>query len=312
MHRFHLTIIAIAASMLSGCVLVEEPVTEGGQAETQQMASVFQPFRIDQCATVAVAADGPGRRYRCRGFADTPLFVSERHRSFDVDAGHDHGSRDAPPERRAVAPRLEWRLKNGNLIALIVRYETEAAADENSGTISVETIGTARTAGCEIVRIDSARPDAAALARARADMLAPGFACTRDMPERFVNANWHRRNIDTLPVAEYRRFGSGRLLWSAACLGRADGTRELRLFRAGGAQSGSEAVLTFETPSTRIRLPAYRVEGETPGYEAAVTGDSDWYEAIGNAGLVTISLENQSILSSEVSETLLWTVDRCF
>jgi hypothetical protein len=189
--------LAVASLLLAGCE-VREAQPESNQAEpdnsTANLAdpmapgsyeSVFTSLMLDECATIGTTPATGGRSLQCLGHDGVPLFVTEEDGRADLDAGLENGRWESLGGFNSLGSRVEWRLHGGRPVAVIFRYESDGRA-----VLGVETVGRASgkgspspAPGCEIARVDAGLPNAATLARQRADALAERFQCGVDKPE---------------------------------------------------------------------------------------------------------------------------------
>ncbi len=121
---------------------------------------------------------------RCPGYGGVALFVSEGDLRTDVDAGVPNGSWDTPAGFNSVGITVEWRLRDGQPFAAIVRYEVEGAggtAAERRSDLAVITVGREGAPGCLVDYVPAdAQPDQNTAARRLADRDAEGYDCDAD------------------------------------------------------------------------------------------------------------------------------------
>ena len=142
--------------------------------------SVYTDLDLDACETLRTYEEGGGVELRCPGYDGADLFVSEGDLRFDLDAGVPNGMFTTQPAFNTLGDRVEWRLVDGEPVAVIVRYRMEAGdgAPPPRDELAVITVGTEGSPGCLVDWVPAdASPSPNEAARALADREAPGFAC---------------------------------------------------------------------------------------------------------------------------------------
>ena len=134
---------------------------------------------IADCDTIETFEEGEGSVRRCPGYRGTPLFLTEGDLRVDVDAGVRNDGFATPGPFNAVRETVEWRLRDGDPFAVIVRYDLdEGAGGAQRSELAVIRVGTERAPGCLVGYVGAdAEPDQNTAARRLADQEAATFDC---------------------------------------------------------------------------------------------------------------------------------------
>ena len=118
---------------------------------------------------------------RCSGYRGTPLYVSRGDLRYDVDVGVRNNDFETPGGFNGLGETVEWRLRDGQPFAAIVRYEVEGpggTAAERRSDLAVIRVGREGAPGCLVGYAPAdAAPDQNTAARRLADQEAAGFDC---------------------------------------------------------------------------------------------------------------------------------------
>ena len=137
--------------------------------------------RIADCETIERFEESGGAVQRCPGYDGVPLYVSRGDLRYDVDAGVRNGAFETPGGFNALGETVEWRLRGGRPVAVIVRYEVEGpggTAAERRSDLAVVKVGGEGAPGCLVGYVPAdAEPDQNTAARRLADRDAAGFDC---------------------------------------------------------------------------------------------------------------------------------------
>lgn len=165
----------------------EETAGNGGPVFT----SAYTEHDIETDETCSIAFDDTeygAIGYRCEsGLDGISVWISDFDARMAVSYGPDGGNEMAAsqtlPPFNTVGNTIEWRLRDGEAFATILRWYTSVDDSEGGmyeGQVLVVTrLGQGNT--CHVARIDAlANDDANALAREAADTMAAGFDCDSD------------------------------------------------------------------------------------------------------------------------------------
>jgi hypothetical protein len=150
-----------------------------------EITSVYTDLDIGKCRLIA-QSDGEGdwAEWDCPGLAGHPVRVSEDDLRFTVsfggDAEHQCAAQQTFNRFNSPGPRIEWRLSGGRPFATILRWYQDADGVRSNWLVVSKYDG---AEACHVAYVDPAMPEANALARRKADRLAPGFRCDADRPE---------------------------------------------------------------------------------------------------------------------------------
>ncbi|UIP07482.1 hypothetical protein LY632_03530 [Erythrobacter sp. SDW2] len=158
-----------------------EPGTTVGEeagAELTGLASTYTALDLDKCQLVSEQAEeGTSAEWRCEGFGDLPLLVSEGDGRFDLDAGVKNEAFETIGAFNSLGDNVEWRLRDGKPFAVIFRYLDATEEAKGRTVLAVEKVGTAATTGCRVAQVAGDVPDANQVARDLADSNAADFTC---------------------------------------------------------------------------------------------------------------------------------------
>lgn len=172
---------------ISSSEMLETPLSstaQVGNATTEKpksVESVYTSLDLENCEVLKTDEESGGRLFRCKGYQDIPLYVTDEGARFDVDAG-------VPNSKwitrglayNSIGDTVEWRIHNGKPVAIILRYNF--ADDGINATrwsdLAVTSVGREGSPGCLIkwVKAD-AKPDQNTAARQIADRQAEDFDC---------------------------------------------------------------------------------------------------------------------------------------
>lgn len=172
--------------LFSGILLLLGSSTPG----FADMSSHYSSLDLRDCPVIAQAEEGDGEwaTFRCSGYQGVPVFVSEADLRISLGYGAEGQSQHSFNQRigafNSIGGKLEWRLKNGRVVATILRYQTDAGDGARKGQILVVTrVSPGFGEACHVAYVDAlANPAANVLARYAADYLAPKFNCGTDQP----------------------------------------------------------------------------------------------------------------------------------
>lgn len=168
--------------------------TAGGGQALAEFSSQYSDLDLRDCPVIDRAEEGDGEWavMRCAGIGGLDVLVSEA--DLRMSLGYGPQGREQRSFNQRLSPfntiggKLEWRLKDGVVIATILRYVTETGSGEagSKGQILVVSrVVPGRGEACHVAYVDAlANPAANVLARYAADYVAPGFNCETDEPFR--------------------------------------------------------------------------------------------------------------------------------
>ncbi|MGB3758749.1 MAG: hypothetical protein WBA07_20590 [Rivularia sp. (in: cyanobacteria)] len=148
-----------------------------------KIESVYTSLDLEKCEVLKTYyKERGGRSFRCKGYQDIPLYVTDYGGRFDVDAGVPN-SKWTTTRRpyNSIGDTVEWRIHDGKPVATILRYNfvTDGMYPTRSSELAVTSVGRESSPGCLIkwVKAD-AQPDQNTAARQIADRRAEGFDCS--------------------------------------------------------------------------------------------------------------------------------------
>jgi hypothetical protein len=161
-------------------------------AAAQDITSRYSDLDLKTCQKLALFEDeGEGGEWSCPGIEDYDVRVWEGDLRSYVGFGQTAPAQCASMQTfgafSSLGPRVEWRIRDGKPFATILRWFT--TQNTNGGTpvkqnwLVVTKLGDKDA--CHIAYIDARYAEANEVARQRADEMAAGFDCGRDMPEIF-------------------------------------------------------------------------------------------------------------------------------
>ncbi len=137
--------------------------------------------QVADCETIETFEKSGGSIRRCAGYDGTPLYVTEGDLRYDVDVGVRNDAFTTPSGFNALGKTVEWRLRDGEPFAVIVRYQVEGpggTAAERRSDLAVLTVGREGAPGCLVGYVEAgAAPDQNTAARRLADRAASGAEC---------------------------------------------------------------------------------------------------------------------------------------
>lgn len=165
----------------------ETPTTEPGAdpadeapADAGGYSSVYTDFDLEACRVTGESTEGASVDYACPGRDGVPIFVHLGDGRFDLDAGVDGEEFMTIGAFNELGDRLEWRLKDGEPVAVIFRYLDIAPQSDGRTVLAVEKIGRAGSPGCRVAQIAGDTPGANDVAREIADTRTESFRCGQD------------------------------------------------------------------------------------------------------------------------------------
>ena len=183
--------IAIAA-FLTACSMPEEnthattPATTAKQvvdtetSRLESIESVYTSLDLDACELLDVNEEGQSKSWRCEGYQNVPLYVTDSDARFDVDAGvQDSSSTTSGRAFNKIGDTVEWRIQAGEPVAAILRFDfTVDGMAAESSELAVLSIGSEGSPGCLVDWVEAdAQPSQNEAARQIADEQANGFNC---------------------------------------------------------------------------------------------------------------------------------------
>ena len=151
----------------------------GGGRPADDGRSAYTNLDLGACETLREYEESGGVELRCPGYQGVPLFVSRGDLRYDVDAGVPNDAWETPTPFNSLGETVEWRLRDGEPSAVIVRYQIAGPSgrDERS-RLAVIAVGREGAPGCLVGYVGAdAEPSQNAAARALADRQAGGSAC---------------------------------------------------------------------------------------------------------------------------------------
>jgi hypothetical protein len=156
-----------------------------------EITSLYSNLDLKKCQRLALFEDeGEGGEWSCPGIADYNVRIWEGDLRSFAGFGKSAPSQCASMQTfgafNSLGPRVEWRMKDGKPFATILRWFTTQNTDGNpikQNWLVVTKLGDKNA--CHIAYIDTKYAEANEVARQRADEMAAGFDCARDMPEIF-------------------------------------------------------------------------------------------------------------------------------
>lgn len=144
-----------------------------------RIESVYTSIDLDDCKLLeSVPEEGGYAKFRCAGYGDIPLFISEGDLRMNVDIGVEDDVWISQGAFNTLGRTVEWRLHGGEPIAAILRYSMDSGMDERFSELGIFTIGTATQRSCLVAWVPGdAAPTQNEAARLIADRDAPGFVC---------------------------------------------------------------------------------------------------------------------------------------
>lgn len=133
-----------------------------------------------------------GVAFECAGFGGYVVTFAEGDLrsvvSFGTESGDHCSARQTFGGFNSVGKRIEWRLKDGNPIATILRWSVSYDAEEPSKQKSWLVVTKLEADNsCHMAYVEGAYPGANEKARSLADTAAEAFSCESDRPTFFAN-----------------------------------------------------------------------------------------------------------------------------
>ena len=176
--------IFIVMVTLSACTtIVEEPAID---AISGAHGSAYTDFDLDDCTLVEIFEEGGGAEFQCLGYLEIPVYVTEGDLRFDIDVGAKNDRFDTPPAFNTLGDKMEWRMKDWEPFAVIVRYLLDDGLEEGgmpdgASWLAVIKIGAPGAPGCTAGYINAlAYRNANEIAREWADKNVEAFQCSDD------------------------------------------------------------------------------------------------------------------------------------
>jgi hypothetical protein len=157
-----------------------------------EITSLYSDLDLKKCQKLALFEDaGEGGEWSCPGIEDYGVRVWEGDLRSYVAFGETAPAQCASMQTfgafNSLGPRVEWRMRDGKPFATILRWFTTENTDSGNPVkqnwLVVTKLGDKDA--CHIAYIDTRYAEANEVARQRADEMAAGFDCARDMPEIF-------------------------------------------------------------------------------------------------------------------------------
>lgn len=187
--------LALALSFLAGTGFL----ATGSDSEAASITSVYTKINLETCPVLEGPSDEGtfGGSWLCRGHEGIPVYVAEGDLrmlvSFGPDAANEPAARQTLPQFNTINETLEWRLRDGQPFATILRWFPSNAEGNGSGSVLIVSQYLPGGGTCQIARIDArANKNANVMARQAADTLAGRFNCD-DGPQIIGNPgvlNW--------------------------------------------------------------------------------------------------------------------------
>lgn len=156
-----------------------------------EISSLYSDLDLKKCQRLALFEDeGEGGEWSCPGIQGHDVRVWEGDLRSFVGFGREAPGQCASMQTfgafNSLGPRVEWRMKDGKPFATILRWFTTRNTDgepvKQNWLVVTKLDG---KEACHIAYVDTKYAEANEVARQRADEMAAGFNCARDMPEIF-------------------------------------------------------------------------------------------------------------------------------
>lgn len=152
----------------------------------KSIESVYTSLDLENCEVLETYEESGGRLFRCEGYQDIPLYVTDEDARFDVDAGVPNSEWITRGlAYNSIGDTVEWRIHNGKPVAAILRYNfAEDGIDPiRWSELAVTSVGREGSPGCLIEWVTAdAQPDQNTAARQIADQQAEDFDCDSARP----------------------------------------------------------------------------------------------------------------------------------
>lgn len=166
--------------------------TGNGTAET--IESTYTKIQLQNCVQLETAAEEGtfGGSWECPGYKGQSVYVAEGDLrmfvSFGPSAADEPAAGQTLPNFNTVNDTLEWRLRDGQPFATILRWFPSYGDGGKTGSVLIVTQLKAGGETCQIARVDAqTNKNANVLARQAADTMAGQFDCSGP-PETIGNA----------------------------------------------------------------------------------------------------------------------------
>ncbi|WP_153771473.1 hypothetical protein [Labrenzia sp. CE80] len=156
-------------------------------ADAAPIDSVYTKIKLDECEVqeAPTADEGTfGGSWHCTGYKGMPVYVAEGDLrmfvSFGIGAEGERAAEQTLPNFNTVNETLEWRLRDGQAFATILRWFIDDPEGGKPGNILIVT-QIVPGATCQIARIDArANQNANQMARQAADRMAGQYDCRQE------------------------------------------------------------------------------------------------------------------------------------
>ncbi len=150
---------------------------EGDMAATPSYTSDYTGLNLDKCYVQSQSDEGATTLYKCMGYQDMAVFVEHVDGRFNVDLGALDDDFVNRTPFNTLGDQIEWRLKDGQPIAGIVRYDFDTGTDiARTSELAIISVGGDDRKSCYIGWVP-AGPDQNARARQLADREGANFRC---------------------------------------------------------------------------------------------------------------------------------------
>ena len=144
-------------------------------SQPARITSAYTTIDLDKCALLDREPIPASNRWRCKGYAEIPLFVQDGDDRYDVDAGREDKDELFSASFDYPGKTVEWRLNRGKPFAIIYRLDSANPEAPKWSRLMVETIGRG-SPGCRVASIDARSRAANEQARKAADRTLRGKA----------------------------------------------------------------------------------------------------------------------------------------
>lgn len=159
-----------------------EPTDPDTPTPEEPYTSVYTDLDLDACEVLEESEIGGFVDLRCEGYRGFDLFVSDGDARMDVDVGVPNDVWTSQSGFNSVGETVEWRLKDGRPIAIIIRYTISRPGGDGTSTYSelaVISIGRPGDPGCLVGWVEgNAQPSQNEAARILADGQAETIDCS--------------------------------------------------------------------------------------------------------------------------------------
>jgi len=148
--------------------------------------STYTKIQLQNCVQLETASEEGtfGGAWTCQGYQGQPVYVAEGDLrmfvSFGPSAADEPAASQTLPNFNTVNETLEWRLRNGQAFATILRWFPSLDDGASTGSVLIVTPLLPGGGTCQIAMVDAqANKNANAMARRAADTLAGQFDCSQ-------------------------------------------------------------------------------------------------------------------------------------